>query len=398
MLMSADNPAVPFVDVFDRNFGYDSDTLAAARERHWYARIPNGLMVLGHEEVNDLLRDHRLVSDGKRYLEMHGVTSGPLYDWFVPMILHREGQDHARLRSVVRRTFTPRVIEGLRPYMRETVGRIADGIAETGECEFVETLANPFPVMVMGRLLGVPPQDHELFHGWSTDVGLVFSLAYGGDVRERVERAVSELGDYFDGLIERRRAEPADDLISSMIAAQTEEEVISGEELRNLLVALVSAGHDTTRHQFGSAMLTLCRNPEQWTAFRDDPDRAVEEILRWCPAAPVLFRFAQEDIAYRDTTIPAGTFVMLCVHTANRDPKRFDRAEVFDTTASRQTPHLTLSAGPHFCLGAAAARAELSEAFTVLSTRFGAPRIAGEVTWRNPVGIYGPETLPVRFV
>ncbi|QUH06148.1 cytochrome P450 [Saccharopolyspora erythraea] len=391
----------PFLDVTDPGFTFEAPEVARARERHWYARTPVGPIVLRHAEVQELIRDPRLVQDGARYLAMHGITSGPVHDWFVPLILHRSGDDHLRLRRVVQKSFTPRVVNNLRPFMRATAERLADRIAAEGACEFVEAFADPYPVAVMCELLGVPPQDYELFHRCSTDIGLVFSLSQGDGVRERVERGVVELYAYVDSLIARRRAAPTGDLVSRMISAHEDDARLSSEELRNLVVALVFAGHDTTRHQLGRAMVALCAHSEQWTALRDEPRRAdaiVEELLRLFPTVPAIFRFATEDLEYRDIAIPAGTFVMLCVQSAHRDVRAFGpEAESFDPATERGAAQMVFGGGPHFCLGAATARAELAEALPVLARRLGAPTPAGPVTWRPPIGIHGPESLPLRF-
>ncbi|CAM02583.1 hypothetical protein A8924_3702 [Saccharopolyspora erythraea NRRL 2338] len=391
----------PFLDVTDPGFTFEAPEVARARERHWYARTPVGPIVLRHAEVQELIRDPRLAQDGARYLAMHGITSGPVHDWFVPLILHRNGVDHLRLRRVVQKSFTPRVVNNLRPFMRATAERLAERIAAEGACDFVEMFADPYPVAVMCELLGVPPQDYELFHRCSTDIGLVFSLSQGDGVRERVERGVVELYAYVDSLIARRRAAPTGDLVSRMISAHEDDARLSSEELRNLVVALVFAGHDTTRHQLGRAMVALCAHSEQWTALREEPQRAgaiVEELLRLFPTAPVIFRFATEDLEYQDTAIPAGTFVMLCVQSAHRDVRAFGPdVESLDPAAERGAAQMVFGGGPHFCLGAATARAELAEALPVLARRLGAPAPAGPVAWRHPIGIYGPESLPLRF-
>ena len=160
------------------------------------------------------------------------------------------------------------------------------------------------------------------------------------------------------------------------------------------------AGHDTTRHQLGSALVALARYPEQWAKMRADPepaDRAVDEIMRWSPAAPAIFRFAAQDFDYQGVHIRAGTFVLLCVHSAHRDPRVFDDGDVFDITAGRPASQLAFGAGPHYCLGAATARAEIAEALPVLAEGLGTPTLTGPVTWRSPIGIYGPTSVPVRF-
>jgi cytochrome P450 len=391
---------VPFLDVTDPAFDFGSPEVARAREANWYGRTPIGLIVLRYAEVQELLRDRRLVQSGQHHLEATGVTGGPVYDWFVPMILHRQGTDHLRLRRLVHRAFTPRVINELRPFIRDTALRLAERVAAVEVCEFVEMFADPLPVAVMSRLLGVPAEDYELFRSWSTDVGLVYQLTHDRGLLPRVEAAVAGLYGYVETLIDRRRAEPGDDLVSALVRAQHAEERISEAELRNLVVTLVFAAHDTTRHQLGHALATLCEHPDQWALLAERPElaeQAVDEVMRWCPSVPAIFRFAAEDIDHRGLHIAAGTFVMLCVHAAHRDPRAFTEGDSFDITVDRDNGPLTFGAGAHYCLGAPTARAELAEALPVLARRLGPPSLAGPVTWRIPIGIHGPERLPLRF-
>jgi cytochrome P450 len=391
---------VPFLDVTDPAFDFGAPEVARARETNWYGQTPIGVLVLRYAEIQELLRDRRLVQNGRQHLENNGVTAGPVFDWFVPMILHRQGEDHLRLRRLVHQAFTPRVISRLRPFIRDTAERLAERIASVEVCDFVEMFADPLPVAVMNRLLGVPAEDAELFRSWSTDIGLVYHLAHDRDLVPRVAAAVTGLYGYVESLIDRRRAEPGDDLISALVRAQQAEEKISEEELRNLVVTLVFAAHDTTRHQLGHALATLCEHPDQWALLAERPElaeQAVDEVMRWCPSVPVIFRFATEDIDYHGLHIAAGTFVMLCVHAAHRDPRAFPAGDTFDIAATRDTGLLTFGAGAHYCLGAPTARAELAEALPVLARRLPPPRLAGPVAWRTPLGINGPERLPLRF-
>jgi cytochrome P450 len=393
--------SLPFLNITEPTFSYDSPEVAEAREQSWCAQTPLGVLVLRYADVQELLRDRRLIQSGDQHLGRYGITEGPIYDWFVPMLLHLNGEHHTRLRGLVQKAFTPRVINNIRPFIRSTAVELADRIALAEHCEFVDMFADPLPLAVMCHLLGVPEEDYDTFRAWSTDIGLVFALAYGDEVLPRVEAAVTGLYGYVDSLISSRQADPTNgDVISSLIRAQQDGERVSMDELRNLAVTLVFAAHDTTRHQLGQAMVTLCEHPDQWQLLGERPElaaQAVEEIGRWSPSVPVVFRFAAESFDYRGVHIPAGTFVMLCTVSAHRDPRVFANGDNFDISVTREAPQLTFGAGPHYCLGAATARAELAEALPVLTSRFGPPSLAGDVVWRSPIGIYGPASLPLRF-
>ncbi|RSM57798.1 cytochrome P450 [Actinoplanes sp. ATCC 53533] len=391
---------MPFLDVVDPAFDFTSPEALAAQAADWYADSPLGLLVLRYAETQELLRDRRLDHGGDGYLRRNGITSGPIHDWWVPMIVNHDGADHRRLRGLVGRAFTPRTIDLLRPFIRAKAAELADEIEAAGQAEFVDAFANRLPLAVMCELLGVPAEDYATFSVWTSDIGMVFSLAAGGDAAARVERAVAGLDGYVEALIDDKAKHPADDLISDMVAAWRAERTVTREELRNLLVTLVFGAHDNTRHQFSNTMVTFAEHPAQWTLLRDRPElaeQAVREAMRWRPSAATVFRRAAEDFEFRGMPIAAGTFLTMAVQAAQRDPRAYPGGDAFDITAVRTAPLLQFGAGPHYCLGTALAHAELGEALPVLAHRFGPPVIAGEVTWRPAFGIHGPNELPLRF-
>jgi cytochrome P450 len=391
---------MPFLNVVDPAFDFTAQEVMAAQDTDWYADSPVGTIVLRHAEAQELLRDRRLDHGGDSYLRRSGIASGPIHDWYVPMIVNQDGADHRRLRGLVGRSFTPRTVEQLRPFIRTTAERLADEIAAAGEVEFVDAFANRLPLEVMCELLGVPSADYDTFSVWTSDIGLVFGLAAGGDTAARVERAVVGLNGYVDELIDEKARRPAGDLVSGMVAAWQAESTVTRDELRNLLVTLVFGAHDNTRHQLANAVVTFAEHPAQWMMLRARPDlaeQAVEETMRWRPSANSVFRRTIEDFEFRGMPIDAGTFLTMAVQTAQRDPRAYPGGDSFDITVVREAPLLQFGAGPHYCLGAALARAELGEALPILARRFGPPVIAGEVTWRPALGIHGPNELPLAL-
>ena len=387
-----------FLDVTDPDFDFDAPEVLDAQERDWYAESPIGILVLRYAQAQELLRDQRLTHNGKGYMELNGVVDGPIYDWFVPAIVNQDGEQHRRTRGLVAKVFTPRMIHNLRPFIRTQAEALAERLADAGEVEFVEEAATPLPFVVMCELLGVPREDYAEFRRWSSDIGLVFSLAHGGDIAKRVEAAVIGLYNYADSLLHKKKTAPTDDLISALVAAH-ESESIGWEELRNLVVSLVFAAHDTGRHQLAKAVATFADHPDQWTLLGQRPElaaQAVEEVMRWSPAVTNVYRFAAEGFDYHDLLITEGTFLTICLPTVQRDPRIFPTGQSFDITAAREAGVLQFGAGPHYCLGAALARAELEETLPAFAARLTPPVITGPVTWSPPLGIHGPETLPLR--
>ncbi|MFG2006898.1 cytochrome P450 [Spirillospora sp. NPDC048911] len=400
MVSASASRGAPFLNVLDPSFDFGSAEARAAREASWYAESPIGLLVLRYAEAQEFLRDQRLGPNNEKYLEMNGISGGPIWDWFVPMIGNRAGEDHRRLRSLINKAFTPRMINNLRVFIRQNAEELAEGLASADTPDFVEEFANKLPLAVMSHMFGIPAEDYETFRTWSTDLGLVLSLTAGGDTAQRVENAILGLNDYCDSLIRQKRDHPTGDLISALVAAHEDDGRVSLTDVRSLLVTLVFAAHDTTRHQLANAMVAFAEHPDQWTLLAERPEltpQAVEEVIRWRPAAATLFRYVKEDFEYDGVHIAKDTLLLICASLAQRDPRTFGDADSFDITIAREVPTLQFGGGPHYCVGAALARAELGEALPVLASRLGPPSVAAPLSWRGPIGIAGPEALPLTF-
>jgi cytochrome P450 len=388
---------VAFFDLFDPSFRVDSPAVHAARAANWYARTPLGFAVLRYEAAQAFLRERRLRQGGMDSLLLQGVSEGPLVDWWRLIILNVEGETHARLRRLVGRAFTPRNLERLRPRMWAVAGELIDALADQAACDFVEAFADPYPIRVIGELLGVADEDYPQFTRWSHDLGLAFGLTVAQDL-ERIEAGLEGLYGYADELLARRRAAPGDDLVSQLIAAEEAGDRLSDDELRAMVVALVFAGHDTTRNQLGWAMHAFLEHPEQWGLLASQPSlatRAVEEVMRLHPTVPAITRVAVEDVTYEGVTIPAGSYLSIFVGAANTDPAVFGDA-TFDITVERPA-QLGFGGGVHYCLGAWLARTEMAEALPLLAARLRNPRPAGPASWRPSLGITGPVRLPISF-
>lgn len=391
--------AAPYLDFFDPAFIADPAPLIdAIRSKAPLARTPIGVLVVEHAKVLELLGDARLHSSLLDFVRLQGVTDGPIYEAVATSLLAVDGPDHTRLRKLVSRAFTPRSVERLRPAMRSLAEELTDRFVATGHCEFMTAFADRYPIQLICELLGVPRKDYALFGGWANALTWVLSLEMTMHLQEVSEGLVG-IGTYIENFIAERRVHPEDDLVTALIQAEDGGDRLSGPELRTLIASLLFAGYDTTRNQLAIGMFVFTQFPEQWKLLAARPElapKAVDEILRFQGAVAVAPRVAFEPLTIGEYDIPAGTIVSLGTAAANHDPRVHAAPERFDITADREAP-LTFGGGPHYCLGANLARAEMQEALVVLSQRMPDLRVDGEVSWRPRSGIFGPTTLPLAF-
>jgi cytochrome P450 len=368
---------------------------------HWIARNPFGFSVLHYDDVVAILRDKRWHSASGRIAEMYGLEDTEFGRRRRSSILSTEGDEHTRLRRLVGTAFSPRSADRLRPFMREVVNGLVDVVAASGRADVAVDICEPYPIPIICELLGAPKEDWKLFSRWASDVLRIFD---GNLVEDAplILAAQDELDEYTRDLIAQRRARPAEDLLTDMIAAEEAGDRLTTDELVMMTEAVLVAGTDTTRNQLGCSVALFAGHPKQWRLLADDPSlagRAVEETMRYFGTVRGTARFASEDIEYRGVHFPEGTLIMTSMATANHDPAAFDEPETFDIARpAPDRPQLTFGSGIHYCLGAALARAELQEALPILATRMPDLALDGEVVWKPAtVGIFGPQHLPVRF-
>ncbi len=301
--------------------------MAALRQRGWLAQGPFGYIVLDRESGEFFLRSRAAIFPGMKIAEIFGVTEGPLYEEMKRNILHVNGPDHSRLRSLVNPALSPRAVERYRPVMRGFLGDLLDGVgrgARTGtvRCDFVEAFAKPYPSQVIAAVMGAPLGDAPRLHHWSFWIQRQFDAAGMANERDLIEQAVEEFYAYAEELVAARRDDPGDDLISLLIAAEEEGDRLSDVECINLVFNVLAGGVDTTQSQLAHAVRLLAEHPEQWRALRADPglaEAAVEEALRFEPITPFTARILTEEVVHRGVRFPEGTIVMVCAFTGNRD-------------------------------------------------------------------------------
>jgi cytochrome P450 len=376
------------------------ETMRELSERSWIASSPIGFIVLDREAAAFFLRTKSASFPGMRIAEMFEVPEGPLLEQMRRNILHLGGDAHRRLRNLVNPAFTPRAADRWRPAMREFLERLWEPLAGTGSCEFVETFAKPYPSLTIATVMGAPLEDAPKLHEWSNLIQRQFDPASLMNERELIERACDEFYEWAAALIEKRRDDPSDDLISTLIQAEQDGDRLSEVECMNLVLNVLVGGVDTTQSQLAHGLRVFAGHPEQWELLAAEPERAkaaVEELLRYEPITPFTARILHEQVDYRDVTFPADTIVMVCSFTGNRDGVEGD-PEAFDIGAERgDAKPLTFGAGIHYCLGANLARAELQEALSFLPQRMPGLTLDGEPELGSIHGIYGLGRLPLRW-
>ena len=376
------------------------ETLNQLRAKTWLARSDLGWFVLDREAAAFFLRTKSATFPGLRIAEMFGVEEGPLLEQMRRNILHINGDAHGRLRNLVNPAFTPRAADRWRPAMREFLDQLWAPLADRSECEFVEDFAKPYPSLTIATVMGAPLEDAPRLHGWSNLIQRQFDPPSLMNERDAIERACAEFYEWAGELIERRRDEPGDDLISTLIAASHEGDRLDDAECMNLVLNVLVGGVDTTQSQLAHALRVFAGHPDQWELLAERPElapAAVEEVLRYEPITPFTARLLHEEVEYRGVTFPADSVVMVCAFTGNRDGVVGD-PEAFDITADRGgAKPLTFGAGIHYCLGANLARAELQEALAFLPARMPGLALAGEAELGSIHGIYGLERLPLRW-
>ncbi len=363
-------------------------------------------LVTRYDDVREALADPLLSLD-KRHALPGGYKGFALPPALDANLLNMDPPDHTRIRRLVGRAFTTRRVEQLRAPIRRTADRLLDALGTNGGphggTDLIAAYAAPLPITVICDLLGVPDEHRRDFRAW-TDVLVAPDPARPQAAKEAV---VAMLG-FFTQLLADKRKEPADDLLSDLIAVRDESDSagngrLTEDELMSLAFLILFAGYENTVQLIGTAVLALLQHPGQLAALRADPTRlpaAVEEFVRYDgPALLAIRRFPREDVTIGDVTVPAGETVLLSLAAANRDPRRFPDADRFDLGRDA-TGHLALGHGIHYCLGAPLARLETEIALAALLERLPDLQLdgdPGDLRWRPSLRARGLLTLPVTY-
>jgi cytochrome P450 len=404
-------PQPPRVDLFDPTFTADPyPTYAELRSTAPIQRItlPDGRgvwLVTRYKDVLAIFKDERFVKDWRKVLTPEQLARipqiPPVMEPLSKNMLETDPPDHERLRALVSKAFTPRLIEQMRPRIQAIADSLLDVVEDKGEMDLINDYAFPLPITVIAELLGVPSEDRNKFRAWSD------AAVSGNATAEYLETVLvpnmQAFSDYLLEMFEEKHENPKDDLISALVRAEEAGERLSEDELLGMVFLLLVAGHETTVNLIGNGMLALLQHPDQLERLRNDPSlikAAVEELLRYDGPVEISPEcFAREDVTIGGTVIPKGEMVRVVIAAADRDPEWFPDPDALDITRT-DNRHLAFGKGIHYCLGAPLARMEGQIAINTLLRRMPGLRLQKppeSLSWRPGMVMRGLQGLPVEF-
>jgi cytochrome P450 len=354
---------------------------------------PFGVAFTRFDDVNSLLNNPKLKVPVVEQYEMLGIT-GRLLERAKRVILGLDGRPHHRLRTLVNRVFTPKAVAGLAPSMQAFLQQRFD--TQAGDSiDFLNNIVSGYPAAVIGGMLGVPEDDLPWLET-AADAITKAQFSLNADAIDGLAKVAFEVDDYLRALVDAKRSQPVDDLLSRLVQMEVDGDRLDDDEIVSITASVLNAGMDTTRHQSCLAVTVFADHPDAWPVLRAQPElvpNAVEEAVRLRPVTPLLTRMNREPFAHAGVEYPPRTFISLAVAVANVDPQlNPDRPDQFDVRRE-ESRHLSFGFGPHFCLGAALARLELVELFKVMVERLDRVECVGDVPRRPPMGVYGVTEL-----
>lgn len=370
------------------------------------ATLPDGQevwVVTRYADVSAVLKDERFVVDFHNAYDPDQIARLPIeFREDGPAgrsMLMSDAPNHTRLRALVSKAFTPRVVEQLRPRIQQIADQLIDAAQAQGRIDLIEAYAFPLPIIVITELLGVPTEDQQQFRQWSN---VLVSGLGSFEIDDERRGAIQAFMGYLHALIERRRANPGTDLISALVQVEERGDTLSEAELLSMILLLLVAGHETTVNLIGNGTLALLRHPDQLDLLRANPDLikgAIEELLRYTNPVQTTFRFVREDLTLAGQQLRRGERVMVVLAAANHDESQMSEAERLDITRASHR-HMSFGQGMHYCLGAPLARLEAQIAIGTLLRRL--PNLhlavaADDLAWRPGFVLRGLHELPIAF-
>ena len=379
-------------------------TLAALREETpvFYEEGLRRWFVTRHADVRACLRDRRLGRNFRHVGSEEEFAAEPLDPRYQPFwdterwsLLWVEPPEHTRVRRLVAAAFTPRSVEGLRGQAE----KLAHELLPDGRFDLLRDFAQPYSIAVICRLLGVPTDRGRDLLDWSHAMVKMYELDTTEEQADAATLAAAEFRDYVLGLIEQRRREPRDDMVTRLVEARVGGKRLSDAEIVSTIIVLLNAGHEATVNTLGNGVLALLRHPGQWArlvAGEVQPAAAVEELIRWDPPLQLFERWVLEDgVEIAGEPVPRGQKVALLFGSANRDPRVFDEPDAFDVGRENAAEHIGFGGGIHVCIGAPLARIELEAALRALVERAPGLALAAQPRRNRAFVIWGLEGLEV---
>ena len=352
-----------------------------------------------HREVDLILRDwQRFSNDGRKAAPDPGLRT-TIPDPGTRSLLSLDPPEHRRLRTLVSKAFTPRAVKALEPHVRNLMHDLLDEVGDPSGFDLMEAVGKPLPLIVIAEMLGVPAGDRARFRAWGDRRSRIMEPSISTEERADAVLAADQLDGYFATVIEQRRADPREDILSALVLAEEQGERLNGTEMLALLRQLLVAGNQTSANLIGNGMLALLRHPDRLERLRNDPSlipQAIEELLRYDSPVQVVLRRALEDCEVNGFPLQRGDDIVLMLGAANRDPARFENPDLLDFGRADRG-HLSFGYGIHACIGATLARLEGRVAIEVLLERFPTIRLADpDPPFHSSIVLRGLRSLPIR--
>jgi len=356
-------------------------------------RVPppfDAWMIFDYDGVKWALNDHETFS-----------SRVPAPQWFIFF----DPPEHTKLRALISRAFTSRMVANLEPRIRQLSLELLDQTIERGEMDLAADFSIPLAMKVIAGMIGIPSADWLRYRQWSDVIMRLSYVRSGGEEAERAGRdfkaVTAEMSAYLADMIHERQKAPQDDLLTNLIEADVNGQRLSPQEILGFFQLLVVGGQETTANLINNAVLCLLEHPDQLAKLRAEPallPSTIEEVLRYRSPLQWVMRAPRRDIEVNGHAIPAGKLVLPMIGSANRDPRQFDAPDSFDI-GRNPNAHIAFGHGIHFCLGAALSRMEARIGLTDLLERFKNFELAGDQPWepRQALNVYGPARLPIRF-
>ncbi len=371
---------------------------------HW-SPLMQVWVLTRYDDILTVLRDHGHFSSERTrathplmlQMESYRQASGPIGR--APTMLSLDPPAHTRMRNLVNKAFTPRVVERSRAHIEELAGKLIDDLPDPHKFDVITDLAIPLPVIVIAEILGIPSADRDRFKTWSANIAGGLSGPFQApDSLQVAQDSSNELAEYFREQINLRRGDPRQDLLSALVAVEEQGDLLSEDELLATCILLLVAGNETTTNLIGNGMLALLANPDQLRRLHDDPSLlplAVEEMLRYDGPAQMTSRIVSEEMTFQGKNLEPGQVVLAILGAANRDPDQFPEPDRFDAGRSNNR-HLAFGLGVHHCLGAPLAVAEAQIAIGTLLKRIPEPKPEFETpAWGGSFILRGLSSLPI---